>query len=193
MDKTEQPRLSETTAILVSLLAFALLLPILWFALSIIFFTLVLAAGKPDTNDGLIAIVAAVALGIDCYLVRALYKHFRSPRSKDASHAAISISIGDWFSAIVSFGLVWLLLLVLSPFVLQLFGVNPLAPSAIACTTLFPPVVATGNVVVFLKGQKRKRERAERERLTAAGLFCACGYNLTGNVSGVCPECGETL
>ena len=25
-----------------------------------------------------------------------------------------------------------------------------------------------------------------------AGLCATCGYNLTGNVSGVCPECGKT-
>jgi len=35
------------------------------------------------------------------------------------------------------------------------------------------------------------RERYRRERLTP---FCdRCGYNLTGNLSGVCPECGEPV
>jgi hypothetical protein len=30
-----------------------------------------------------------------------------------------------------------------------------------------------------------------RRRLRSAGLCLACGYNLTGNTSGVCPECGK--
>ena len=32
-----------------------------------------------------------------------------------------------------------------------------------------------------------ERQRADRRR---AGLCPACGYDLTGNVSGTCPECG---
>ena len=32
----------------------------------------------------------------------------------------------------------------------------------------------------------RRRPRLRRER----GLCCRCGYNLAGNTSGVCPECG---
>ena len=34
-----------------------------------------------------------------------------------------------------------------------------------------------------------RRRRATRRSLQ--GLCVNCGYNLTGNVSGVCPECGE--
>jgi hypothetical protein len=34
------------------------------------------------------------------------------------------------------------------------------------------------------------RSRSRRRRL-AAGRCVSCGYNLTGNVSGVCPECGK--
>lgn len=30
-----------------------------------------------------------------------------------------------------------------------------------------------------------------RDRRRSAPGFCRCGYNLTGNVSGVCPECGS--
>jgi len=32
-----------------------------------------------------------------------------------------------------------------------------------------------------------------RRQPLAAGHCQTCGYNLTGNVSGVCPECGETM
>jgi len=38
-------------------------------------------------------------------------------------------------------------------------------------------------------------QRSMREYLNANGIpLCVdCGYNLTGNVSGVCPECGEQI
>jgi hypothetical protein len=35
---------------------------------------------------------------------------------------------------------------------------------------------------------RRRRRRANRLK---QGLCAACGYNLRGNVSGVCPECGQ--
>lgn len=40
-----------------------------------------------------------------------------------------------------------------------------------------------------LSGWAIQRQR-RRERV---GLCSRCGYNLTGNVSGVCPECGEKI
>ena len=35
------------------------------------------------------------------------------------------------------------------------------------------------------------RNRRRRRRLLQLGLCPSCGYDLTGNVSGVCPECGS--
>jgi hypothetical protein len=32
-----------------------------------------------------------------------------------------------------------------------------------------------------------------RYRRKKKGLCLTCGYNLTGNVSGICPECGEKI
>ena len=43
---------------------------------------------------------------------------------------------------------------------------------------------AIGPGVWFIKWRKRRR-------LAMAGKCPACGYDLTGNESGVCPECGE--
>ena len=31
------------------------------------------------------------------------------------------------------------------------------------------------------------------EQRASAGLCVACGYNLTGNTSGTCPECGKEI
>ena len=49
-------------------------------------------------------------------------------------------------------------------------------------------VAAAGPLEGFVRWLWLKR-RSERRR--RAGLCPACGYNLTGNISGVCPECGE--
>lgn len=51
----------------------------------------------------------------------------------------------------------------------------------LAITTL----LATYPTIVFIHGSLRRRRRRRK------GLCAQCGYNLTGNVSGVCPECGS--
>ena len=38
--------------------------------------------------------------------------------------------------------------------------------------------------IAFIRGPLRRWRRRKK------GLCIGCGYNLTGNVSGVCPECG---
>ena len=54
---------------------------------------------------------------------------------------------------------------------------------------LWMPLVlfAAYPLVAFVRGPLRRWRRARR------GAFRKCGYNLTGNVSGVCPECGKGL
>ena len=47
-----------------------------------------------------------------------------------------------------------------------------------------PPLVAPA---LWLRRAALRRRRARR---AAAGRCARCGYDLTGNVSGVCPECG---
>lgn len=39
--------------------------------------------------------------------------------------------------------------------------------------------------------RRRTRRRSLRSRRLVAGRCTECGYDLTGNVSGTCPECGE--
>jgi len=41
--------------------------------------------------------------------------------------------------------------------------------------------------VAFVRGPYRRHRRRKK------GLCLHCGYNLTGNTSGVCPECGERI
>jgi hypothetical protein len=54
---------------------------------------------------------------------------------------------------------------------------------------LFPPY-AIGFLFTLRLSWKRAWRR-QRQARTAAGLCGACGYDLTCNTSGVCPECGR--
>ena len=46
-------------------------------------------------------------------------------------------------------------------------------------------VLATYPTIAFIRGPLRRRRRRKR------GQCLHCGYSLEGNVTGVCPECGE--
>ncbi|UCC32453.1 MAG: hypothetical protein JSU86_09260 [Phycisphaerales bacterium] len=54
---------------------------------------------------------------------------------------------------------------------------------------LWCPIVlfTTYPALAFIRGPLRRRWRHHK------GLCLKCGYNLTGNVSGVCPECGTEM
>ena len=46
-------------------------------------------------------------------------------------------------------------------------------------------VLAVYPTIAFIRGPYRRYRRRKK------GLCLKCGYNLTGNISGICPECGE--
>jgi hypothetical protein len=51
-----------------------------------------------------------------------------------------------------------------------------------------PFVLCSGYpLIAFIRGPVRRRSRRRR------GLCVRCGYDLTGNTSGVCPECAERV
>jgi len=55
---------------------------------------------------------------------------------------------------------------------------------------------ALGVAITFLAASGffwNSRRDAIRLRRASAGLCVACGYNLTGNTSGTCPECGKEI
>ena len=62
------------------------------------------------------------------------------------------------------------------------FGRIPLWLAALPVVAL-----AAGGFYVLYARDEAHRLRRERDR---KGLCLHCGYDLTGNVSGVCPECG---
>ena len=49
------------------------------------------------------------------------------------------------------------------------------------------PLFAIWPTIAFIRGPYRRCRRRRK------GLCLRCGYNLSGNVSGVCPECGERI
>lgn len=64
--------------------------------------------------------------------------------------------------------------------------VTPLTMSFEVFTPLAIPFIifATYPTITFIRGPLRRYRRRNR------GLCLMCGYNLTGNTSGRCPECG---
>ena len=54
-------------------------------------------------------------------------------------------------------------------------------------TWLVALILFTYPTIVFIRGPLRRWRRCRK------GLCMKCGYNLTGNTSGICPECGEGI
>ena len=73
--------------------------------------------------------------------------------------------------------------------VAERFGVDPAVVRLAG--SLVPMVAAVITLVLSLRAYGRIRDRLFREIY----LRCcpACGYDLTGNQSGVCPECGRAV
>ncbi len=62
---------------------------------------------------------------------------------------------------------------------------------AIGCIGLVLMLAAIG-AGIYLLSALFLRGPARREELKKAMGYCqSCGYNLYGNVSGICPECGK--
>ena len=63
--------------------------------------------------------------------------------------------------------------------------------SAVTTPVWFPVLLFASypivHLVLFVRGPYRRRRRARR------GLCLSCGYDLTGNTSDVCPECGQAI
>ncbi|MFH1748614.1 MAG: hypothetical protein ABIG44_16385 [Planctomycetota bacterium] len=99
--------------------------------------------------------------------------------------------VGDWVMAVIYFLVMWLVLTWITDLTLRKLGLTPSSMAGICLARAFPIVLSVSNVVLFLKRLIKKRCIELKNLLIEAGLLCKCGYDLTGNVSGVCPECGE--
>ena len=55
---------------------------------------------------------------------------------------------------------------------------------------IFIMIILLEMTILLLPAYEREQKRMERRRL---GLCLGCGYDLTGNRSGICPECGKQV
>jgi len=68
-------------------------------------------------------------------------------------------------------------------------GTGPWRMTAITCPMWLPTVFIMGLWCALTVTSPR----LERWRRRKRGLCTKCGYNLTGNISGICPECGVAV
>jgi hypothetical protein len=101
-------------------------------------------------------------------------------------------SFGDWVMAALNLLVMWWLATGLAFAVLAVGGVPSFPPHAATALAL-GLLVSVGNVAQVLRKKVRKRRTEFQDRCIKKGVRCPCGYNLTGNVSGTCPECGTPL
>lgn len=66
------------------------------------------------------------------------------------------------------------------------FGVGYENGSGLVMTAMWPFILGGALLEAMLLYRWLPRRRAK-------GVCAACGYNLTGNVSGICPECGTPV
>src|SRR5262249_6696177 len=50
-----------------------------------------------------------------------------------------------------------------------------------------------GGIVFFIFGSRYARKMERRRQRIDAGQCVKCSYDLSGNVSGICPECGTLV
>ncbi|MBN1489052.1 MAG: hypothetical protein JXA69_03975 [Phycisphaerae bacterium] len=101
--------------------------------------------------------------------------------------------LSDWAWAAVNF----VVLLAVAPFLIGVFW-------ALYSPSTFPPfsfawllvLLSAANALLSVRYRRRRRRKKierQREERRTRGLCPRCEYNLTGNVSGVCSECGEVI
>ena len=60
-------------------------------------------------------------------------------------------------------------------------------------TLMIPFTLATASAVIFFVIALVLKKKADNTDVPQQDSCPACAYNLTGNISGVCPECGTRL
>ena len=101
--------------------------------------------------------------------------------------------LGDWVWAAVHF----LVMFALSSVLLGVleFCLEPVTFS-LGSTAGIVALLSTANALLSVSQRRRRRRKAiqrRRDARLARGLCPRCEYDLTGNVSGVCPECGAEI
>ncbi len=83
--------------------------------------------------------------------------------------------------------------LVLAPILLGLLAfMHRVGPVCSAAFWLTPPI-ALLNGYLAMRSRRSRREKRLRQERQRQGCCPDCGYNLTGNATGVCSECGQRI
>jgi len=101
---------------------------------------------------------------------------------------------GDWAWTAANFVLMFFLTSVLIGLAWRLVSPGTMPPGYM--TLCIPALVGVAGCIARVRlRRRRRREEIDRRRAgrLRAGLCPRCEYNLTGNVSGRCPECGERI
>lgn len=195
MDEPRTARRSRLVAGIWAGVAFLLLLPALCAGfLLLIFITVANRRGSSPTSYPALWVVAAiVGLGLSVWLTRLIYLQLRWGRDYEDALDRLPFTASDWTMAVTNFLVMWFVLGIILRPLLMFVGFVRWSPAGAAVTNLLAPAISAVNAVLYLRRQARKRRDALRKKLIEAGLRCMCGYDLTGNVSGVCPECGAPI
>lgn len=100
----------------------------------------------------------------------------------------------DWVWTAVNFVVLYLLTSVLISTAWIRISPRTMPPSHVMLVV--PVLLSTAHCIALVRRRRQKRrEKIERRRAARlrAGLCPRCEYNLTGNISGRCPECGVAV
>ncbi len=118
------------------------------------------------------------------------------PARPDSTYPEPEIDrLSDWGWAVVNFAILFALMILLLGLVMARLP----SPSGFSYSMPWLAVafvLSTANALKSIKHRRLRRRRnieALRRDRRAKGLCPRCTYNLTGNASGVCPECGEVV
>ena len=112
-------------------------------------------------------------------------------------HWEIRESVPQWACLLLA-GFVGIIAFVLIPFVLEAVAERIWEPNYVACLGIIVGseraalgvLVLIDAVAAYVLGRSAFTRLRWRMVWRAAPYCDGCGYDLTGNVSGVCPECG---
>lgn len=106
--------------------------------------------------------------------------------------------VSDWLMVSLNFFVMWFVLSVIVRSILtRLVGINPHSPLLPKMVITLSVSASIVHVILLLRWYIKVRRKSNHkqwmdDRITK-GKHCPCGYDLTGNESGVCSECGTEI
>jgi uncharacterized paraquat-inducible protein A len=103
-------------------------------------------------------------------------------------------AVGDFALGLTAFFVVAALAYVaLSGIARKVFGPDAGSSGVYVLLALMAGWHSTRSTLALRNKQRRESSNAQRDALLRSGLCPTCDYDLTGNISGTCPECGTPV